>query len=176
MVAEAAGTVGGTWLEGARAPTVSSRTGFLFGLGMQRDVSAIASVGGTVRAGLQPLQVRENGETWEAGTLTEADVLATISLQPRRPMLDRLSLDLSGGAAFTSGAKKVLPFSDARSIAPLGEAGVAVRLGPSNAATSRRDLALLLRYSALKMSGDGSASAFTSGWVTRIIAGVRVTR
>src|SRR6476661_1750973 len=84
FVAEAGASVGGTWLEGARSPTVSSKTGFLFGLGLQRGWTEFVAAGATVRGGIQPLEVRENGDTWSGGTLTEANLVGTLSLQSRQ--------------------------------------------------------------------------------------------
>lgn len=176
FVGEAGGTVGGTWLEGPRAPTVSSGTGFLFGIGLQRGWTEFVAAGATLRAGIQPLELKENGDTWSGGTLTEANFVGTLSLQSRQRREYRLSLDLSGGAAVLSGANDILPFHDAASLAPLGEVGVALRRGATNADASRRDLAVFARYSALKLKSEYVNAVATSGWVGRVVAGVRITR
>lgn len=173
---EAGGSVGGTWLEGPRAPTVASRTGFLFGVGLQRGWSEFVAAGAALRAGIQPLELRENGDTWSGGTLTEANFVGSVSLQSRQRRMYRVSLDLGAGAAVLSGANDILPFRDAASLAPLGEVGVALRRGATNADASRRDLALFARYSALKVNSEYVNAVASSGWVGRVIAGVRITR
>lgn len=176
FVGEAGGSVGGTWLEGPRAPTVSSRTGFLFGIGLQRGWTEFVAAGAAIRAGIQPVELRENGDTWSGGTLTEANFVGLLSLQSRQRRTYRVSLDLGGGAAVLSGANDILPFHDAASLAPLGEVGVALRRGATNADASRRDLAVFARYSALKVKSEYVNAVATSGWVGRIVAGVRITR
>lgn len=175
-VAEVAGSVGGTWLSGPRAPTVASKTGFLLGLGLQRSWTKFVAAGATLRAAVQPIEIREHGESWSGGTLTEAQLLANVSLQSRQRTMNRISLDLSGGAAILSGANRILPFDDAKSLAPLLEVGVAFRRGIADADASRRDLALVLRYSMLNVQSNTMNAIATSGWVGRVIAGVRVTR
>ena len=176
FVGEAGASVGGTWLEGPRAPTVSSKTGFLFGLGLQRGWTEFVAAGATLRAGIQPLELHENGDAWSGGTLTEANFVGTLSLQSRQRRTHRISLDLSGGAAVLTGASDIVPFNSAASLAPLAEVGVAIRRGATNAGASRRDLALFARYSALKLKAEYVHAVTTSGWVGRVVAGVRVTR
>lgn len=174
LVAEALGTAGGTWLQGPRSPTVSSKVGFVFALGAERAVTDHVAVGASARVGVQPLSIRENGSSWSGGTLTESAVLATMSFRPRARASVRLSFDASGGAAALSSASRILPFEDAARVAPLAEVGVALQRGSADA--SRRNIALLFRYSALRFN-VGSVNAFaTSGWVGRVMAGVRVTR
>ncbi len=176
FVGEAAASVGGTWLEGSRAPTVRSKPGFLFGVGLQRGWTEFVAAGATLRGGIQPLEIRENGDSWSGGTLTEANFVATLSLQSRQRRTNRVSLDLSGGAAVLSGANDILPFHDAASLAPLAEVGIAIRRGATNADASRRDLALFVRYSTLKVQSEYVNAVTTTGWVGRIVAGLRVSR
>jgi len=176
IVAELAGSLGGTWLEGPRAPTVASKPGVLLGLGLQRGWTEFVAAGAIIRAAVQPIEIRESGETWSGGTLAESQFLANLSLQSRRRTMNRLSLDLSGGAAILTGANRILPFEDAKSLAPLLEVGIAFRRGNTDADASRKDLALVLRYNMLKVQSEVVNTIATSGWVGRVVAGVRVTR
>lgn len=176
VIAEAGGSIGGTWLEGPRAPKVVSKPGFLFGLGLQRGWTEFVAAGASIRAGVQPVEMQENGERWSGGTVTEADLVATLSLQSRQRTTNRISLDVSGGAAVLTGANDVLPFQDAQSLAPLVEVGVALRRGVADSDASRRDLALIVRYSMLKLQTEYINAVVTPGWVGRTMIGLRITR
>lgn len=176
VIAEAGGSIGGTWLEGVRAPKVVSKPGFLFGLGLQRGWTEFVAAGASIRAGVQPVEMQENGERWSGGTVTEADLVATLSFQSRQRTTNRISLDVSGGAAVLAGANDVLPFQDAQSLAPLLEVGVALRRGLADSDASRKDLALIVRYSMLKLQTEYINAVITPGWVGRTMIGLRITR
>jgi hypothetical protein len=177
FVAEVNAVTGGTWLEGRRAPTVNNGLGLLLGLGAERGFGETATAGAMLRFGQQNLRMRELGVEWDGGTLNEGQVLGTISLHSRRRSTLRLSADLGVGAAILSGAAETIPFNGASALNPMGEAGLAIRRGRPDEGPSRRDIALLVRYSAVRLDMLSSSSGgATGGWVGRFSVGLRATR
>lgn len=177
FVAEMSAVTGGTWLEGRRAPTVSNGFGLLLGLGAERGLGETTTAGAILRFGQQNLRMRELGAEWDGGTLNEGQVLGTLSFHSRRRSALRLSADVGVGAAILSGAAETIPFSGASALSPMGEAGVAVRRGRADEGPSRRDVALLVRYSTVRLDMLSSATGgATGGWVGRFSIGLRATR
>ncbi len=176
VTGEVGGIVGGTWLSGPRVPTVSTDPGAALGIGVQRGITPDATAGFAVRISSQAVSLREVGSSWSRGTLTEGDVVGQLSFASRRRTRLRLALDLGGGFALLSGARDLLPFLDASSIAPLGDIGLSLHRGQSEVDASRRDLALYVRYTSLRLDASLQNAVTTSGWVGRISTGLRVTR
>jgi hypothetical protein len=170
---EAGAVAGSTWLNGNGAPRVTSKIGFLFGVAAMRSLRNSVAAGAAFRVGIQPLELKENGATWSGGTLAEYDLVAKLAFPVVALRSLNAAIEVGGGTAVLSGANDVLPFSGAPSVAPLAEVGASVNLGP---ATSRRTLALVLRYGLLRMTLDDATTEATSGWVSRLTAGIRVTR
>ena len=174
VTAEVGGVLGGIWLKGSAAPTVRTDPGPTIGVGAQRMVAQNISAGASVKVGAQPVSVRENGASWSGGTLTEADAVGTVSfLAPQSTPL-RPSLDLAAGIAVLSGARTLLPFRDASRVAPIGEAGVTLRRVDPNPV--KQELSLFVHYGVLRLDASAADASTISGWVSRISAGVRVTR
>jgi hypothetical protein len=168
------GVLGGTWLRGIGAPTVTTDPGASIGVGASRPIGSGSAVGALLRIGAQPVVMKESGTTWSGGTLTETDVLATLVLMSPQGTALRPALELGAGAALLSGARNVLPFHDASSVAPIVEGGVAVRRDANS--SSPEDLALFVHYGLVRLDASQTNAVSTSGWVPRLIVGLRVTR
>ena len=132
------------------------------------------SAGVVVKVGAQPVSVKENSASWSGGTLTETDVVGTVSFLAAQSTPLRPSLDIAAGIAVLSGARTVLPFRDASRLAPMGGAGVTVRRVDANPA--KQELSLFVHYGVLRLDASAVDASTISGWVGRISAGVRVTR
>ena len=174
VTAELGGVLGGTWLEGTGAPTVRTDPGATIGVGAQRMVATNVSAGVGVKVGAQPVSVKESGASWSGGTLTEADALGTMSFLTAQSTPLRPSLDISAGVAVLSGARTLLPFRDASRIAPIGEAGVTLRRVDPN--PNKQELALFVHFGVLRLDASATDASTVSGWVSRISAGLKVTR
>ncbi len=148
--------------------------GATIGVGGQRMVAMNVSAGLGVKVGAQPVSVKEGGETWSGGTLTEADALGTLSFLTAQSTPLRPSLDIGAGVAVLSGARTLLPFRDASRIAPIGEAGVTLRRVDPN--PNKQELALFVHFGVLRLDASATDASTGSGWVSRISAGLKVTR
>lgn len=176
VAGELGGVVGGSWLKGANAPTVTSASGVVLGINVQRTVLPHASAGAAVRIGAQPLSLTERDAKWSGGTLTEGDVLGVVSLIGAGKQPLSVSVDLGLGVAILSGARSILPFRDASNLAPLGELGVSLRRSVSRSQTARQKQALFIRYSILRVDASAVETIVTTGWVGRLSVGVRVMK
>ena len=173
FAAEAGGTTGGVWLEGVRAPRVSSNAGFQFAAALHRPVADALSAAASLRVSLQPLALRENGASWQGGTLTEYDLLAVLSFRAPGALSSNVSIEAGLGAAVLSSSKDIVPFGSGSTVAPLGELGTAIAIG--DRASWGSDLAIVARYGIVRLTSR-SDGADTMGWVGRASAGVRITR
>lgn len=176
VTSEVGAVVGGTWLEGRRAPRVATSLGAVAGLGVLRAAGEYLTAGAGLRIGRQQLRIRESGESWKGGGITEANALANVSLHSRTRSATRIALDLSGGAAILGGAADILPFQDAATLGPLVEIGLSLHRGETDGDASRRSYALLLRYSALRLDANIVNAVTTTGWVGRTVLGLKVIR
>lgn len=167
---------GGTWLDGPNAPTVSTGIGLLGGLGVSRGFSPVVDGGLVVRAVSSSVQLEEAGTTWEASRALEVSLLASTSLHSRRPSALRVSLDVLAGVTHLAGPRDVVPFRDASSFSPVGEVGVSVRRRSAETQRARGDLALFVRYNMTRVGINARDATGTAGTVSRIVAGVRLTR
>jgi len=176
-VQEIGGIVAGRWMEGARIPTVSSNAGILLALGVQQAFRPDAYRGVMLRLAIQPLSMSEAGASWDAGTLREANVVGTLSMLSASRGNWRLRLEANGGAAILNGASNVLPFLDAGSVSPLGEAGLSVHRGsPGLTDTGERQISGFARYGALRLSANDGNAISTAGWVRRVTIGLRMSQ
>lgn len=176
VAGELGGVVGGTWLNGSNAPTVTSTPGVVLGIKVQRTVSPHASAGAAIRLAAQPLSLRERDTKWSGGTLTEGDLLGVVSLYAARDQPVSVSVDVGLGIAVLSGARSILPFRDASHLSPLGELGVSLRQSTTRAQSARQERALFVRYGMLRLDASATETIATTGWVGRLTAGVRITK
>ncbi len=174
VTGEVGGVLGGTWLRGVGAPTVTTDPGATIGVGATRQLVSGVSAGATLRIGAQPVVMREVGATWSGGTLTEADVLAQLIVMSAQGTTLRPALEVGVGAAVLTGARDVLPFHDASRVAPIAEAGFSVRRDANS--STPQDLALFVHYGIVRLDASGTNAVTSSGWVRRVTLGLRVTR
>jgi len=174
VTGEVGGVIGGTWLRGTGAPTVTTDPGATIGVGASRQLVSGVSAGATLRIGAQPVVMKETGATWAGGTLTETELMAQLTIMSAQGTTLRPALELGAGAALLTGARNVLPFHDASSIAPIAEGGFSVRRD-ANSSTSR-ELALFVHYGLVRLDASAAGAVTTSGWVQRLTIGLRVTR
>ncbi len=175
--------MGGTWLEGTQAPTLSGGVGVALSLDAKHSVSGRLDVGGAIRVAAQPLRLREADARWDGGTLTDAQILGTIAIARRHAGQLETDLTFGGGLALLTGARSLFPFSAAGTVTPVTEAGIALRRGGrgDGGLTSRR-VALFARYSVMRLDpGPTPAAAMdatsaSAGWVARTTIGLRVER
>lgn len=182
---EAGGVLGGKWLDGPDAPTITSGAGAELSLRALYPASNRVSAGVAVRVAAQSLRLREQGASWDGGTLTTGQLLAIAAYGLSRGISWDSDLDVGGGLTLLSGARAIFPFSTASRVAPSGDVGVSFRhqasVSPSGA--RRRSLigqtGLFARYGITRLD-PGSASpggaVGVSGWVTRTSVGLRIER
>lgn len=186
---EVGGAFGGTWLEGPSVPTVSSGTGVAVAVGIRRSLKTPRadglSAGVAVRVAAQPVHLRELGSHWEGGTLTDAQVMGTLTLPIDRTPRRRANLELGAGLSVLSGARTLYPFSALARTLPTLESGLVLfRSRAAEGASSRisRPLGLFVRYGVTRVdptpvpADDVSAAPTTAGWVGRFAVGLRVQR
>lgn len=179
-------TIGGDWLRGDGAPTVSGTTGAQLALGVQRNTTARARVGTAIRISSQPLRLSERGTHWDGGTIAVTQLLGTVGLPLSGRASNRSAVELGGGFAFLSGARSIAPFSTAGRLAPSADA--ALVLGRNASSTDARSgfdfraLSLVIRYDVTRLDPNAKATAealaqnAVSGWVGRVVIGMRVDR
>lgn len=182
--AEVGGVFGGTWLEGATAPTVSTDAGATIGVGLKKRMNDRIATGAAVTVGAQAISLAETGQQWSGGTLTEVNLQGLLSFLTSQGTPFRPSLDLSMGAVVLSGADQILPFRGASRVAAIGEVGVTARRVEHR--VNRQEFALFVRYGAVRLTGLATEAPITSssaaiandgaGWVGRWRAGLQVTR
>jgi hypothetical protein len=73
-----------------------------------------------------------------------------------------------------TGARNVLPFHDASSVAPIAEGGFSFRRDANS--STPQDLALFVHYGIVRLDASAANAMTTSGWVKRVTIGLRVTR
>jgi hypothetical protein len=167
-------TVGGTWQDGDRAPRIRS------GLGAHVEVSALraarpgASVGATLRVNFGQVSLDENGSTWEAGSLIETALLATMRFDMKTFGRAAVSLDFSGGPTVLTEEPDISPFRDAPPLLLTGELGVSIARVARAGASRQRQWSGYVRYSAIRLRATGQLTS--SGTVGRVLVGVRRTR
>lgn len=183
------GAFGGTWLAGSSAPSVSTGTGVAVALGARRRLSSRRadgmSAGVAVRVAAQPVRLREQGAQWDGGTLTDAQVMGTLTIPVDRTPRRRADVEFGAGLAVLSGAGTLYPFSALARTLPTLESGLVLfRSRAANDATARasRPLGLFVRYSMTRVdpaparADDVSSTPTTAGWAGRVSVGLRVQR
>jgi hypothetical protein len=183
------GAFGGTWLEGPSVPTVSSGTGVSVALGARRSLRSRradgVSAGVAVRVAAQPLRLREQGARWDGGTLTDAQLIGTLTLPIDRAPRRRVDVELGAGLSVLSGTSSLFPFSALARTLPTLESGLVLfrnRAADDAAARIGRPIGLFLRYSVTRVdpipapADDVSSTPTTAGWVRRVFVGLRVQR
>ncbi len=175
--------MGGRWLEGTRAPTLSGGVGVALSLDAKYSVSERLDVGGAIRVAAQPLRLHEADARWDGGTLTDAQMLVTLAIARRHVGHLETDLTFGSGLALLTGARSLFPFSAAGTMTPVSEAGIALRRGGRRAGgLTSRTLALFARYSVVRLDpGPTPADAIDAtsasvGWVARTTIGIRVQR
>jgi len=181
------GDVGGVfrsvWSDGAGAPTVSTRTGAVLSLGVDRVAPGGTAVGAVLRVGTQPLQLEEGAARWQGGTLTDAHLMGTFTIPLDRSDRRRADVQLGGGLAMLSTSRALLPFSATGRFVPALESSLVLyrsRLPVDDRGS--HPIGVFVRYGVVRMDPTPevampiSASAVTAGWVSRISAGVRLHR
>lgn len=180
---EVGGVIGGLWLKGEGIPTVNTGAGAMVALVAHRATSARFDAGLSLRVGAQPLRLRTHSESWDGGTLTDAQLMGTVAVAVRRTGSVLSEFNLGAGASAMSGARSIAPFANAPSLTPVAEAGMTFHRGPGadrNAAP--HPLALFARYSVMRVDPGVPRTVMTSnatavaGWVRRITIGLRVQR
>ena len=174
VTGEVGGVIGGTWLRGAGVPAVTTDPGATIGVGASRQLVSGVNAGATLRIGAQPVVMKESGATWAGGTLTETELMAQLTIMSAQGTTLRPALELGAGAALLTGARNVLPFHDASSIAPIAEGGFSVRRDANS--SGPQDLALFVHYGIVRLDASAAGAVTTSGWVRRLTIGLRVTR
>ena len=174
VTADVGGTFGGTWLKGSTIPTVATDGGGTIGLGAVHALSPFLSVGASAHIGAQSVSIKDQGAQWSGGTLTETELMAQFAITAAEGTFLRPALEFGAGAAALSGARSVLPFRDASSIAPIGEIGISLRR--ANLEVGSQDLAIFVHYGVVRLDANASTSSTTSGWIRRLSAGLRLTR
>ncbi len=143
------------------------------------------SAGVTVRVVAQPVHLRELGSRWEGGTLTDAQVIGTLTLPIDRTPQRRANLELGAGMSVLSGARTLYPFSALARTLPTLESGLVLfrsRAIQHASAGLNRPVGLFVRYSLTRVdprptpADDVSSTATTAGWVGRFAIGLRVQR
>lgn len=176
---EIGGVLGGTWLTGVSAPTVSSKPGVSLSLDAHRATGRRVNAGAAVRMHAQPLTLREHGISWDGGTLTDAQFLGTMAIALHRGNRLQSAVELGGGLALLAGARTIYPFTDAGRVTLATEGGVSVQ---RNDARQSRSLALVIRYGVVRLDPgpasvtDPDAMHGSAGWVGRASLGLRVQR
>lgn len=175
-VQEAAGVIGSRWLDGARTPRVSSAVGGMIGLGVMKPVSPTVRTGVMLRAGVHPLDVQEQGTQWDGGTLREIDLLATVSVDAFTRRRMEFQWDALGGAAVFGGASGIPPFREIGLLSPMGEIGLrATRQSRDGQFVPRRTF-VYARVGAVRLNASTVQAIVSSGWVPRVVLGVRSAR
>lgn len=174
VVGEASGIFGNNWLGSENATRVGGDAGFMFGIGAHQRSSQRVSAGVDVRVAIQPISIRGNGEKWNGGTLTQAELVGALSLRTPPVFSFPLSLDLRGGFAALSGVSHLTPFREASKVAPLAEGGFTLHV--SRKPDAARQLAVLARYGAVRLNIDDPELSVKSGWVGRFTVGLEVSR
>ena len=171
---ELTATVGTTWFEGARVPTVSTPLAGAFTLGMRRDVGPESQAGLLLRVGVSPVRLKEAGDAWQSGSIQTLDAMIHLARHTGRYGPLELALEANGGFTLLTGDKDILPFAELGTVLPGAEAGVAVRRRPGAAAPGRRIVELFARAGAMRLSAATTRPLMSSGWTPRISFGVRV--
>jgi hypothetical protein len=183
------GAFGGTWLDGPSVPTVSSGSGVTVALGARRSLRSRraddVSAGVAVRVVAQPLRLREQGARWDGGTLTDAQIIGTLTLPIDRAPRRRAEVELGAGLSVLSGTSSLYPFSALPRTLPTVESGLVLyRNRPADTAATRsaRPIGLFVRYSVTRAdpsptpADDVSSTPTTAGWASRVSVGLRVQR
>jgi hypothetical protein len=171
--------LGGTWLSGAAAPTVSTRPGVALSLDVHRTTGSRISGGGAARVQAQPLQLREHDIEWDGGTLTDAQLLGTLAVALHRGSSLQSALEFGGGLTFLSGARTLYPFSQAGRVTVASEGGISLQRSD---ARHTRAMAIVLRYAVVRLDPgptsvtNPEAMSGTVGWVGRSTLGLRIQR
>ena len=180
---EAGALIGGAWLTGENAPRVTTGAGAVVSLGVRRSAGVRSNAGLSLRVAVQQVEMRELGARWDAGTLTDAQLLGTASVALRRSGRVHSDVEIGAGVAVLSGARSVFPFSDVSRFAPAAEVGIAAMPGGRRESDrGLRPFALVARYSVMRLDpASGTAGApdemvATAGWVGRVTIGLRVQR
>lgn len=169
---EVAAWMAGTWLSGARIPTVSSPIGGAVGIGIERGWRPDATAGFMLRGAVQPLTLREAGDSWRGGILREANVLGMLRTEALHVGRWNVDVDALGGLAILTGAAEILPFRDAGLVQPTGEFGLSARRR-AMAGPDSRHVALFTRVGVVRLGATAANSLTTSGWVRRVAVGLR---
>jgi hypothetical protein len=175
-VFEVGTSIGGTWLDGTRAPEVTSGIGVSGGLGVQRSFSGNVVGAVNLRVLSAAVSLSEAGMTWNRGRTLESSLLASISVQRNARRALRPSMELAGGITRLSGPRDIVPFKDAANIAPTAEVGLSLRRGEADADASRREFSVYLKYSVLQVRMAATDVIAEDGTLSRILIGVRATR
>ena len=169
---EIAAWTAGTWLSGARIPTVTSPLGGAIGIGIERGWRPDASAGFMLRGAVQSLRLREAGASWAGGTVREANVLGMLRAEALHRGRLHGDVDVLGGVSILTGAADILPFRDAGLVQPTGEVGLSVRRGDT-AEPPTRHVALFTRVGVVRLGATAANALTTSGWVRRVAVGLR---
>lgn len=175
----------GTWADGGSGPTVRSGGGAQFGVQIVREVPSASArnprrrlfAGGAARISAKSVSLREAGDAWDGGTISQGDLVAVLSWRPSHTSGTRFGADAGIGLAYLSASDDIAPFRDAPSVAPLGEIGVALMRATNT--LEGRPYAIFVRVSALRLAPADVADApepATAGFVTQLVLGLRVGR
>ncbi len=182
---EAGGIIGGQWLKGDNAPSITAGAGAELSLRAVRGLRARVDGGAAVRVSAQSLQLKENDASWSGPTITAGSLIAISSIAVARSETWRSALDAGAGVMFLSGARSIYPFSTASRLAPTLEGGVSFRHEVDAGVRAKRSLigqtGFFARYEITRIDpgaapvGGGGAVGIT-GWVGRVALGLRVER
>lgn len=182
VTGDVGGSFGGRWLDGAQAPTVVGTTGAVLSLGVLRAWSRESQGGLAVRVASQPIRVSEGTEHWDGGTLTDVRLLGVVVSALDRSLHRRAELELAAGVSILAGTQQVYPLSDVGTLLPTVEGGLVVYRSRKADQPRQLPLGLFVRVGLTRIdptpspSADVDAVGVTAGWVTRLSAGLRVSR
>ena len=175
-VQEVTGMVGSRWLDGTRAPRVSSAIGGAIGIGIMKPVNPQLHTGVQLRVGVHPLELQEQGQRWDGGTLREIDLLASVSMAAFQQQRFEFRWDAQGGAAVLGGAADLPPFRDLGLLSPMGEVGLSAARRPPGDQVGTRRTFVYARVGAVRLNATTVRSIVSSGWVPRLVIGIRSAR
>ena len=173
---ELGASLGGTWLEGPRAPDITSGAGIFGAIGVQRSFAPNVLGAVNLRVLSAAVSLDESSMTRDGGRTRVVSLLAQASFQQRVERTYRPSLELAGGISRLSGRRDLVPFKDASNIAPTAEIGVSLRRGFALEDAARQEFSVYVKYSVMQLRMSAGDAIAESGAVSRIHVGMRATR
>ncbi len=161
-----------TVFKGTAAPEVALSAALFAQVSASKETTPNVFGGVLVRAQRATLNASENDVQWDAGSVSEFTLLATLS-RSRSGNSANILMSMRAGASMHTGANLSEPFIDASAPALVGEVGIAIE--PHALAFSRASFAITADVNVTRLRMNENALA-TDGTFSRILIGVQVTR